>query len=156
MIQSMCINDWCEKSDQEVAVGQVLFWLWLKLADLWPWTFSSARSFWSSQVIRGYQSQRSSLVPQWWRICLLIQESQVQSVGCEVLLKEEMATHSSILAWEIAWTEERGVWRAIIHGVTKSWALNSNWTTTNQSQKLKTHSLEAQGWDWNTAHLLNL
>ena len=28
-----------------------------------------------------------------------------------------MATHSSILAWRIPWTE--GVWRAMIHGVTK-------------------------------------
>ena len=51
---------------------------------------------------------------------------------------------------------DRGVWRATIHGVTKSWALNSNWTTTNQSQKLKTHSLEAQGWYSNTAHLSKL
>ena len=29
-----------------------------------------------------------------------------------------MATHSSILAWEIPWTEEP--WQAIVHGVTKS------------------------------------
>ena len=36
MIHSMWINDWCEKSDQEVKVGQVLFWLWSKLADLRP------------------------------------------------------------------------------------------------------------------------
>ena len=31
---------------------------------------------------------------------------QVQSLGWEDPLEEEMATHSSILAWEIAWTEE--------------------------------------------------
>ena len=31
---------------------------------------------------------------------------QVQSPGGEDPLKEEMATHSSILAWEIPWTEE--------------------------------------------------
>ena len=37
-----------------------------------------------------------------------MQESQVQSVGWEVLLEEETATHSSILAWEISWTEESG------------------------------------------------
>ena len=30
----------------------------------------------------------------------------VQSVGCEDPLEEEMATHSSILAWEITQTEE--------------------------------------------------
>ena len=33
---------------------------------------------------------------------------QVQSLGQEDLLKKEMATHSSILAWRIPWTEEPG------------------------------------------------
>ena len=33
---------------------------------------------------------------------------QVQSLGWEVPLEEEMATHSSILAWRISWTEEPG------------------------------------------------
>ena len=37
--------------------------------------------------------------------------------GLEDTLEEEMATHSSILAWEIPWTEEPG---GIVHGVTKS------------------------------------
>ena len=36
-----------------------------------------------------------------------MQEMQVQSLGQEDLL-EEMATHSSILAWRIPWTEEPG------------------------------------------------
>ena len=36
------------------------------------------------------------------------QETQVQSLGQEDPLEEEMATHSSILAWEIPWTEEPG------------------------------------------------
>ena len=33
---------------------------------------------------------------------------QVQSLGWEVRLEEGMATHSSILAWRIPWTEESG------------------------------------------------
>ena len=33
---------------------------------------------------------------------------QVQSLGQEDSLEEGMATHSSILAWEIPWTEEPG------------------------------------------------
>ena len=33
----------------------------------------------------------------------------VRSPGQEDPLKEEMATHSNILAWEIPWTEEPGV-----------------------------------------------
>ena len=37
-----------------------------------------------------------------------IQETQVPSLGQEDPLEEEMATHSSILAWDIPWTEEPG------------------------------------------------
>jgi len=39
---------------------------------------------------------------------LLPQETHVQSPPWEGLLEEEMATHCSILAWEIPWTEEPG------------------------------------------------
>ena len=35
-------------------------------------------------------------------------ETQVQSFGWEDPLEREMATHSSILAWRIPWTEEPG------------------------------------------------
>ena len=37
-----------------------------------------------------------------------MQEVWVQSLGWKNPLEEEMATHSSILAWEIPWTEESG------------------------------------------------
>ena len=37
-----------------------------------------------------------------------MQEIQVQSLGQEDPLEEEMTTHSSILAWRIPWTEEPG------------------------------------------------
>ena len=37
-----------------------------------------------------------------------MQEMLVRSLGREDALEEEMATHSSILAWEIPWTEEPG------------------------------------------------
>ena len=39
---------------------------------------------------------------------LVMLETQVQSLGRDDPLEEEMATHSSILAWEIPWTEEPG------------------------------------------------
>ena len=45
-----------------------------------------------------------------------MQEAHVRSLGREDPLEEEMATHSSILAWKIPWTEEPD-W---LHGVTKS------------------------------------
>ena len=35
-----------------------------------------------------------------------MQETQVRSLGREVPLEKEMATHFSILAWKIPWTEE--------------------------------------------------
>ena len=37
-----------------------------------------------------------------------MQKTQVRSLGWEDPLEKEMATHSSILAWEIPWTEEPG------------------------------------------------
>ena len=57
----------------------------------------------------------SSLVAQWLRICLPMQEAQetlVQSLGQEDSLEEEMANHSSILAWRIPM--DRGAWRATV------------------------------------------
>ena len=37
-----------------------------------------------------------------------MQEMRVHSLGWEDLLEKEMVTHSSILAWDIPWTEEPG------------------------------------------------
>ena len=52
------------------------------------------------------------------------QETQIQSLSQEGRLEEEMATHSSILAWKLPWTEEPG----------------------------RLHSMESQrvGYDWQT------
>ena len=43
-----------------------------------------------------------------WRICLQCQRSGSDSWVREDPLEEGMATHSSILAWRIPWTEELG------------------------------------------------
>ena len=37
-----------------------------------------------------------------------MQETRVQALGREDSLEKEMTTHSSILAWNIPWTEESG------------------------------------------------
>ena len=37
-----------------------------------------------------------------------VQETQIRSLGQEDPLEKEIATHSSILAWEIPWTEKPG------------------------------------------------
>ena len=48
-----------------------------------------------------------------------MQEMLVQSLGQEDVQKKEMATHSSILAWKILWTEEPGKLQSIV--LQKSW-----------------------------------
>ena len=50
----------------------------------------------------------ASQVAQWKRIHLPRQETQVPPLGWKDPLEKEMATHSSVLAWEITWTEESG------------------------------------------------
>ena len=50
----------------------------------------------------------ASLVAQSVKNLPVVQETQVQSLGWEDPLEKEMATHSSILAWKIPWTEEPG------------------------------------------------
>ena len=47
-----------------------------------------------------------------------VQEAEGPSLGWKDPLEKEMATHSSILAWEILM--DRGVWWATIHGVSKN------------------------------------
>ena len=46
-----------------------------------------------------------------------MQETRVQSLGWEDPLEEEMATHSSILAWK---SMDRGAWWATVNRVTES------------------------------------
>ena len=53
------------------------------------------------------------------RICLPMQETRVQSLHQEDPLGKEMATHSSILAGKIPWTEEPGRLQSM--GLQKSW-----------------------------------
>ena len=43
-----------------------------------------------------------------------MQETQVQSLGQEDPLEKEMATHSSVHAWEIPWTQEPGELQSIV------------------------------------------
>ena len=58
----------------------------------------------------GYPLQYSwaSLVVQLLKNQPAMQETWVQSLGWEEPLEKKMATHSSILAWRIPWTEEPG------------------------------------------------
>ena len=58
--------------------------------------FCTCISFWASLVAQSVKNLPS------------VQETWVRSLGLEDPLEKEMATHPSILAWEIPWTEEPG------------------------------------------------
>ena len=51
---------------------------------------------------------KASLVAQTINNLPAMQETWVQSLGGEDPLEEDMATHSSVVAWRIPWTEEPG------------------------------------------------
>ena len=57
-----------------------------------------------------------------------MQETQIQSLGWEDPLEEGMATHSSILAWRIPWTEEEpgGLQSLGPQRMGHDWAANTN------------------------------
>ena len=58
-----------------------------------------------------------SLVAQRVKHLAAMWETQVRSLGQEDPLEREMATHSSILAWEVPL--DTGAWQATVHGLTK-------------------------------------
>ena len=60
------------------------------------------------------------------------QEMQVMSLGWEDPLKKEMATHSSILAWRIPWTEEPGRLQSM--GLQ---TVGHDWATSIKSNQIK-------------------
>ena len=73
--------------------------------DKWGWVYKT-------------YMQGASLVAYSVKNLPAVQESWVRSLGREDPLEKEMATHSSILAWEISWTVR--TWWAAVHGVAKS------------------------------------
>ena len=70
-------------------------------------------NIWVSLTSQGFSGWLSGKNPS------AVQEMQLQSLGHEDPLEKEMATHSSILAWEIPWTEEPGGLQSM--GSQKSW-----------------------------------
>ena len=62
------------------------------------------------------------------------QEAQVQSLGPEDPLEKEMATHASILAWKIPWTEEPGGIQSV------GWQSDmAEWLNSNSRQRTREH-----------------
>ena len=94
-------------------------------------------------------SVQASLGAQLYRIRLPMQETWVQSLGQEDPLEKEMATHSSILAWRIPWTEEPcGLQPTRSQRVWHNWATNTFTYSAHLPSscwpKTKKHSLKAE------------
>ena len=77
--------------------------------------WGSTSSVLSSLMAHGPLMWRASLVAQVVKN-LPAAQTWALSLGQEDPVQEEIATHSSILGWEM----DRGAWRAVVHGVTKS------------------------------------
>ena len=75
--------------------------------------------------------QWTSLVAQMVKPLSTIRETRVRSLGREDPLEKEMATHSSILAWRIPWTEEPGGLQSM-----GSQRVRDNWATSLPSWKI--------------------
>ena len=102
-----------------------------------------------AQIIRKvlklcWQKARISLVVQLIKNLLAMQETRVWSLGWEDRLEKKMSAHSSILEWEISWTE--GAWWATVYGVAKSW---TQWTN-NTHTHTHTHT------HWLPGHIFQL
>ena len=88
---------------KELVMTEQLHFHFCHLLAVWPWGFLV------NQIVKSSPAK---------------QETQVRSLGQEDPLEEEMATHSSILAWKIPWMEEPG--RLHTLGLQRDW---HNWAT---------------------------
>ena len=78
-------------------------WKWADIGQGIQTSRFKMNEFW------GFDGQRVGfLVVQTEKNLPTVQETRVRSLGREDPLEKEMATHSTILAWEIPWTEEPG------------------------------------------------
>ena len=110
-----------------------MIWATVSSQSCFCWLYRASPSLASKNIIN-----LISLLTIWWcpdtiliplisvKSLPAMQETQFQSLGQEDPLEKEMATHSSILAWRIPWTEEPGG-LYIVHRVTK----NRNMIKTN-------------------------
>ena len=103
---------------------------------------TSFRIDWFDPPCNPRDSQESSPAPQFKSsnsLVLSCLEISVWSLGWENPLEKGMATHFSILAWRIPWTEKPG--KATVHGVAKSWT------------QVKRLSMHAQLSLWSNSHI---
>ena len=73
-----------------------------------------------------------------------LEEMLVQFLGQEDFLEKEMATHSTILVWNIPM--DRGAWQATVHGVAELdmiWQLNNNNKITTSLERVRASEIRA-------------
>ena len=90
---------------------------------------------WISKMFKAFPGGSDGKAPTMW-------ETRVWSLGREDPLEKEMATHSSILAWKIPWTEELG-WVLSM----RSQRVRHDWTTSlSLSKMFKTILILSKYW----------
>ena len=125
----LSVGTWLRAAEPTLPRPETLSWAQAKCLT---WIESQKSGFcFKPQNFRVFiMPYRLFLVPQWWRICLPMQETWVWSLGQENSLEEEMALHFSILAWKIPWIEEPGRIQSV-HWVAESRIQLSYWTHTH-------------------------
>ena len=96
----MCINRWMDRDVIHIYNGILLS----QKKERKIWVTSSE----VDECRNCYTEWETFLVAQMVKHLPTMLETRVQSPGWDDLLEQEMATHSSILAWKIPWTEEPG------------------------------------------------
>ena len=117
VIKSFLMNT--NKQADNVGVDKIRLW-----TDSASWQATGWQVFGPLQYMKEETIKPSpvtigaSLGAQTVKNLLVMQETGVGSLGQEDPLEKEMATHSSILAWRIPWTEKS--WRTTVHGIAES------------------------------------
>ena len=90
----------------------------------------------------------ASLVAQRLKRLPAVWETRIRSLGWKDPLEKEMATHSSILAWEIPWTEEPdGLQSMRLQRVGHDWATSLHFTSL-VAQSVKNLPVVKETWVW--------
>ena len=84
------------------------------ISSLFPFTAEKNSIVWIDHI---YLGMLQFMMPQTVKNLPVMWETWFQSLGWECPLEQEMATHSSMLAWRIS--RDRGAWWITVHGVAK-------------------------------------
>ena len=119
---------WVKKNPKQNHIAQLLFPLksearYMPISQTFVLVLT--RVIWL-QFSHIYAIKWASLVAQMVKNLPTMQETRFQSLGLEDPLEKAIATHSSILAWRIPWTEEPGGLQSIgSQSVVHDWSINT-------------------------------